>query len=140
MPDHSLVSSLWPRRQKPLVAFVVMPNHSLVSSLWPRTWVRQFIVDFEIRSLAPEGGGSLGLMESFLQMIRLELKTGRNFEAVQSYLGLFLKMHGETVAEEEVLMRELEIVEESLGKQWSQLQHHLDSALCLTTFFKSSFL
>ena len=33
---------------------------------------------------------------------RLELKTGRNFEAVQSYLGLFLKIHGETVAEEEV--------------------------------------
>ena len=96
-----------------------------------------------------------------IHFLRLELKTGRNFEAVQSYLGLFLKIHGETVAEEEVnvlvtltylyvssvfnlmsqlLMRELEIVEESLGKQWSQLQHHLDSALCLTTFFKSSFL
>ena len=96
-----------------------------------------------------------------MHFLRLELKTGRNFEAVQSYLGLFLKIHGETVAEEEVnmlltltlyvssvffnlmsqlLMRELEMVEESLGKQWSQLQHHLDSALCLTTFFKSSFL
>ena len=35
--------------------------------------------------------------------LRLELKTGRNFEAVQSYLGLFLKMHGEAVAEEEVI-------------------------------------
>ena len=94
-----------------------------------------------------------------MHFLRLELKTGRNFEAVQSYLGLFLKIHGETVAEEEVnvlltylyvssvfnlisqlLMQELEMVEESLGKQWSQLQHHLDSALCLTTFFKSSFL
>ena len=82
-------------------------------------------IDLELRSLAPEGGGSLGLMESFLKMIRwnpcinhlmhpidevlfdlifvrLELKAGRNFEAVQSYLGLFLKLHGETVAEEEV--------------------------------------
>ena len=36
--------------------------------------------------------------------LRLELKTGRNFEAVQSYLGLFLKIHGETVAEEEVIV------------------------------------
>ena len=27
-------------------------------------------LDLEIRSLAPEGGGSLGLMESFLRMIR----------------------------------------------------------------------
>ena len=27
-------------------------------------------LDLEIRSLAPEGGGSLGLMESFLKMIR----------------------------------------------------------------------
>ena len=99
-------------------------------------------------------------------MSRLELKTGRYFEAVQSYLGLFLKLHGEVVAEEEVnviptfslglahskiifrhlylavqvLMRELEMVEDGLGGQWSQLQHHLDSALCLATFFKSSFL
>jgi len=97
-------------------------------------------IDLELRSLAPEGGGSLGLMESFLKMIRLELKAGRNFEAVQSYLGLFLKLHGETVAEEEVLMLELALVEESLTEQWGQLQHHLDSALCLTTFFKSSFL
>ena len=37
-----------------------------------------------------------------LIFVRLELKAGRNFEAVQSYLGLFLKLHGETVAEEEV--------------------------------------
>ena len=37
-----------------------------------------------------------------IHFLRLELKTGRNFEAVQSYLGLFLKIHGETVAEEEV--------------------------------------
>ena len=37
-----------------------------------------------------------------LIIVRLELKAGRNFEAVQSYLGLFLKLHGETVAEEEV--------------------------------------
>merc|ERR1712083_1126304 len=87
-------------------------------------------LDLEIRSLAPEGGGSLGLMESFLKMIRLEMKTGRYFEAVQSYLGLFLKLHGEVVAEE-VVMRELEMVEDGLGGQWSQLQHHLDSALCL---------
>merc|ERR1711994_254083 len=68
-------------------------------------------IDLELRSLAPEGGGSVGLMESFLKMIRLELKAGRNFEAVQSYLGLFLKLHGETVAEEEVLMLELALVE-----------------------------
>ena len=27
-------------------------------------------LDLELRSLAPEGGGSLGLMESFLRMIR----------------------------------------------------------------------
>merc|ERR1719225_924401 len=75
-------------------------------------------IDLELRSLAPEGGGSLGLMESFLKMIRLELKAGRNFEAVQSYLGLFLKLHGGTVAEEEVLMLELALVEESLTEQW----------------------
>jgi len=97
-------------------------------------------LDLEVRSLGVEGGGTLGLMEQFLNMISVGLKGKRNFEALQSYLGLFLKVHGETVAQEERLVKMLENIEEIQSEQWVGLQAELDSCLCLVTFFKSSFL
>ncbi|XP_051875459.1 WD repeat-containing protein 36 isoform X2 [Pristis pectinata] len=48
-------------------------------------------IDIELRSLAPEGGGSLNVMQSFLQMISCMLSTKRDFELAQAYLALYLK-------------------------------------------------
>jgi len=97
-------------------------------------------LDMEVRSLGVENGGTLGLMEQFLQMIRVGLKGNTNFEALQSYLGLFLKIHGETVAQEDKLIKVVEEIETIQSQQWKSLQSDLDSCLCLVTFFKSSFL
>ena len=49
-------------------------------------------LDLEVRALAPEGGGSLGLMQQFIAMVHSGLQARRHFEAVQAYLGLFLKV------------------------------------------------
>lgn len=49
-------------------------------------------IDIEMRSLAPEGGGSLNVMQSFLQMISYMLCTKRDFELAQAYLALYLKV------------------------------------------------
>lgn len=49
-------------------------------------------IDVEIRCLGPESGGSLELMEYFLQAMHEALKTNRNFELVHSYLALFLQV------------------------------------------------
>jgi Utp21 specific WD40 associated putative domain len=49
-------------------------------------------LDLEVRSLSPEGGGSIGLMQQFLLMLHSGLLAKRHFEAVQAYLGLFLKV------------------------------------------------
>jgi len=97
-------------------------------------------LDLEVRCLAPEGGGTLSLMLQFLKMIRAGLEGNGSFEAVQAYLGLFLRVHGEAVAEEEELVEEVAALGEVQGRQWSTLQASLDSCLALTTFFKSSFL
>merc|ERR1712127_1072637 len=97
-------------------------------------------LDLEIRSLGVEGGGTLGLMRQFLAMLRAGLDANTNFEAVQSWLGLFLKVHGETVAQEEILIKELELLEAMQEEQWRTLKQELDSCLCLVNFFKSSFL
>lgn len=49
-------------------------------------------IDSEIRCLAPEGGGSIEVMGQFIKCINHALKTKRDFEIVQAYLALFLKV------------------------------------------------
>jgi len=97
-------------------------------------------IDLEIRSLGPEGGGTLGALGQFLNMLKVGLKSNSSFEAVESYLGLFLKIYGDTVASEDDLMITLKEIQTIQDLKWSNLQAEIDSCLCLTTFFKSSFL
>ena len=49
-------------------------------------------VDTEIRSLSPDGGGDIQLMAQFIKFTYVILQTNRDFELVQSYLALFLKV------------------------------------------------
>ena len=44
---------------------------------------------------APEGGGSLGLMVLFLEMLEEQLQNNTNFEVVHAHLGLFIKVNDE---------------------------------------------
>ena len=70
-----------------------------VCSLFPDLPVIEYMktlgpsaIDVEIRSLGPEGGGSETVMGIFLTFIKVTLKTRKNFEIAQAYLGLFLKV------------------------------------------------
>ena len=49
-------------------------------------------IDGEFRSLGPEGGGSVEQSASFMTFILDRLKSKEDFELVQAYLGLFLKV------------------------------------------------
>jgi len=97
-------------------------------------------IDLEIRSVGPEGGGTIGSLCQFLEMLKVGLETNSNFEALESYLGLFMKVHGETISTEKELMKVLEDIKTLQDEKWCNLQTEIDSCLCLTTFFKSSFL
>ncbi len=50
-------------------------------------------IDSEVRSLAPENGGSLEALQHFMEFMLSQLKTHMNFELIEAYLGLFLKVH-----------------------------------------------
>ena len=50
----------------------------------------------ELVSLSPEGGGSIELMATFLNLLLVTLEIHQDFEAVHAYLGLFLKHHSDT--------------------------------------------
>lgn len=49
-------------------------------------------IETELRSLSPECGGSVEVMQSFLKMIGMMLARKRDFELAQAYLALFLKV------------------------------------------------
>ncbi|XP_040573506.1 WD repeat-containing protein 36 [Lepeophtheirus salmonis] len=96
-------------------------------------------IDIEITSLAPEGGGSIQLMVQFLKMIIAALKTNRNFESIQAYLGLFLKLHSDTIMEKEELYNMLEEIMSLQNSKWKNLRKNLEGNLTLIDFYKSSF-
>ena len=97
-------------------------------------------IDIEVRSLGPEGGGTISALCQFLEMIKVGLRSNTNFEALQSYLSLFLKVHGDVVSQEEELLQVLRDIQALQDESWSSLQAELDESLCLVKFFKSSFL
>ena len=42
--------------------------------------------------MAPDAGGSVEWLEYFMEFLLDQLKTNNNYELIQSYLGLFLKV------------------------------------------------
>jgi len=49
-------------------------------------------IDVEIRSLGPDLGGSVEVLGEFLRFCQAVLETNKDFELIQAYLGLFLKV------------------------------------------------
>ena len=49
-------------------------------------------IDSEFRNMASDAGGSVEWLEYFMEFLLDQLKTNKNYELVQSYLGLFLKV------------------------------------------------
>ena len=64
----------------------VEPLMDLLKKLPPAT------IDSEFRSMAPDAGGSVEWLANFMEFLLDQLKTNKNYELVQSYLGLFLKV------------------------------------------------
>lgn len=83
------------------------------------------MVNFEIKSLAPDAAGSIELMEQFLVMILDMLNSNVNFELAQTYLAVFLREHAETVTTAEALRAMLEPLEKAQERGWKKLEEKL---------------
>lgn len=95
-------------------------------------------IDTEIRSLSPYIGGTTHLLSQFLTAISTVLESKRNYEVVQAYLGLFLKVHGSYISEERELCSRAEKLSGVLKESWSTLQTNFESTLCLVSFFMNA--
>lgn len=97
-------------------------------------------VEVEIRGLDPDAGGSEEVLVKFLEMIKCALDKQHYFEAVQGYLGLFLKLHGDFVMRSKKVHEicdELAVVQ---GKSWHNICDTMNQTLCLVSYFKNAAL
>lgn len=83
------------------------------------------MVDFELKSLHPDGGGNVSVMEQFLKMILFMFESNSNFELAQSYLAVFLKANSRIIVDEPNLAAYLRPIQEAQGKGWQQLEQKL---------------
>ena len=65
-------------------------------------------IDIEFRSFSVEMGGSIEIINKFLQFIIYLLTTKNNFELANAYLSLVLKIHGDTISNDDELINNLE--------------------------------
>ncbi|KAG9487945.1 hypothetical protein GDO78_007643 [Eleutherodactylus coqui] len=97
-------------------------------------------IETEIRNLAPEGGGSVEVMQSFLKMIGRMLETKLDFELAQAYLALFLKIHLRFISSEATLVEEVSVLSANLEETWLHMQTLFNQSLCVLTYMKSALL
>lgn len=97
-------------------------------------------IETELRSLSPDCGGSVEVMQSFLKMIGMMLDRKRDFELAQAYLALFLKLHLKMLPSEPVLLEEITNLSSQVEENWTHLQSLFNQSMCILNYLKSALL
>ena len=97
-------------------------------------------IDAEIRSLSSEILGSNQLMLSFLDAMIQGLESKLDFELIQSYLGLFLKVHTEVILKDKLLVQKCDQLSKIIDCLWNHLEMDFNRTLCITNYLRSAIL
>jgi U3 small nucleolar RNA-associated protein 21 len=93
------------------------------------------LVDLEIRNLSRSN--AMHEFKLFLQMICCQLQLKTNFELVQAYLALFLKVHGDILCQDDSLLQLLSELSQSLENTWDSLSdRNMYVAFMLSSYCK----
>lgn len=95
-------------------------------------------IDAEIRCLGPSAGGDVKLLEIFMLFIEHQLRLRTDFEFTEAILGLFLKLHGPTVAHFPELTAIARRIQTEHSAAWSSIQDLLNQCVCLVSYLKSA--
>lgn len=94
-------------------------------------------IDFEIRSLDGDSGGSVDIMVQFLKTIEWMFNSKANYELASAYFAVFIKCHTEIIANDSRLSELFKIVEKKQTECWDALQDSLLSILAHFDFLHS---
>ncbi|OCH93410.1 Utp21-domain-containing protein [Obba rivulosa] len=90
-------------------------------------------LDLELQLLV-----SLDLLQTFLRALTRRLRSHRDFEAVQTFENVFLRMHGDVLAANPELREELESLREAQGTESEKLLELLASSLGTLSFVRDT--
>ncbi|XP_055378028.1 WD repeat-containing protein 36 [Condylostylus longicornis] len=95
------------------------------------------MIDFEIKSLSPYGGGNYKVLIQFLKMIVNMFNKNIDFELSQAYLATFLKVHSKILIEKPENLKYLKEVEEAQTKSWKILEEKLFYGIGVVTALRN---
>ncbi|CAG9861245.1 unnamed protein product [Phyllotreta striolata] len=95
------------------------------------------MIDFEIKSLSPDNGGSVEVMLEFMKCLEFVLKSNGDFELAEAYLSVFLKCHGIVLAQNESLRQYLPHVMSCHNVAWERLQEKILYCTCVVQNLKT---
>ncbi|KAI0672967.1 Utp21-domain-containing protein [Trametes maxima] len=90
-------------------------------------------IDLELRALV-----SLDAMRMFLAALTSRLRSHRDFEAVQTFLNVFLRMHGDVLAGNAELQQDLETLADAQRRESERLLELLASSLGTLSFVRDT--
>lgn len=90
-------------------------------------------IDLELRSLV-----TLDALRTFLTALNRRLRSHRDFEAVQSFQNVFLRMHGDVLTANPELQEELEMLQDAQRKESEKLLELLASSLGTLSFVRDT--
>jgi U3 small nucleolar RNA-associated protein 21 len=91
-------------------------------------------IDLEIRSLSLEN--DVEQLRYFLKFIACELKARKHFELAQSYMHLFLQVHGETIGQSPHLLDVIKTVTDEQSLSWIHIEGLFQHSLCVLSFLR----
>jgi U3 small nucleolar RNA-associated protein 21 len=98
-------------------------------------------IELELSLLVPDvDGGSMDLVLDFIDFLVNLFETKRDTDLASSYLGLFLKLHGEMLSTNEALQWQLERLESCQTEACRQLALQTDKILCITEYLRGAML
>lgn len=83
------------------------------------------MIDFEVKSLHPIGGGTVKAMVEFLKTLQYMFESNQNFELAQSYLSVFLRSNGLSLVNIPEVISVLEELSEVQENTWKKLEEKL---------------
>eukprot|EP00941_MAST-03F_sp_MAST-3F-sp1_P006535 g6535.t1 len=86
-------------------------------------------------SFGPADVESVPIIGSFLDCAIELVKTRENFQTVQAYLNVFVKMHADTIQAHSNLQAKISKLRDCQRESWLTLQGKMRSNLCLLKFF-----
>jgi len=94
-------------------------------------------IDFEIRALGYDN--NFEDITLILKFIKIHLTKKQNFDIIQAFLAIFLKVHMEMIPNSEELINLCSEIEEIQTKTWVEINDTMNNTLCLLSFFTNTF-